>query len=288
MEKIRQALDRAQRERAALHPLPADEVADTPAPRSGPRPFAAADHEPVTGRPAAPIALRPAREFAPPAAQLEQSRLVAGDASHPAAAAFQMLRTQVLQRMRSHDWRLLGVASARARDGKTTLAGNLAIAVASDPRHTALLVDLDLRRPRVASAFGASVEHGIDDVLRGEAAPDACFLRPSGVPGLALLPARAGCADSSRLLAAAPCHALLAELKARYVNRVVIVDMPPVLEADEALTLAPLLDAVLFVVAEGRTARDDVARSLHLLRATPVIGTVLNRSIEAIRSEAYG
>ncbi len=265
------------------------EPIEAPTHRSGPRPVTDAEHESVPIRLAAsPASPRAARVFQLPEGQLLGRRIVAGEPTHPAAGAFKLLRTQVLQRMRAHDWQLLGVASARARDGKTTVAANLAMAIAADPRHTALLVDLDLRRPSVAATFGATAEHGIDDVLRGSVSADMCLLRPAAIAGLALLPARIPNADASRLLAAAPCQALLGELRGRYVNRIVLVDMPPILEADDALTIAPLLDALLFVVAEGRTARDDVARALHLVRDAPVIGTVLNRSIEAIRSESYG
>ncbi len=60
-----------------------------------------------------------------------------------------------------------------------------------------------------------------------------------------------------------------------------IVDLPPVLLSDDALTVAPQLDAVVLVVAEGRTRREDVSRVLELLGNTRVIGSVLNRSSES-------
>jgi protein-tyrosine kinase len=78
----------------------------------------------------------------------------------------------------------------------------------------------------------------------------------------------------------------LQDLKERDPGRIVIVDLPPVLLSDDALTLAPQLDAVILVVAEGRTRREDVARVLELLGNTRVIGTVLNRSSES-ETRAY-
>jgi protein-tyrosine kinase len=60
-----------------------------------------------------------------------------------------------------------------------------------------------------------------------------------------------------------------------------IIDLPPVLLSDDALTLAPRLDAVVLVVTEGRTRREDIARTLELLGNTRVIGTVLNQSTES-------
>ena len=81
---------------------------------------------------------------------------------------------------------------------------------------------------------------------------------------------------------------MVSELRDRYLNRIILFDMPPVLEADDAVTLSALFDCLLLVVSEGKTAREDVARALTLVKDTPVIGTVLNRSVEAVYSEAYG
>jgi len=228
------------------------------------------------------------RPFALDAAACERRRLVLPGANGAAAAAFRLLRTQVLIRMRARDWRTVGVASARSGDGKTTVAANLAMTIAADPRHTALLVDLDLRRPGVASVFGVTPATGIDDVLAGRAPPARAFTHPDGIERLRLLPARAPVSDSSSVVAGPTCHALVSELRERYVDRIVLVDLPPVLEADDAMTLAAQVDCLLLVVAEGRTAREDLARALSLLKDTPVVGTVLNRSVEAVQSEAYG
>jgi len=293
MEKIRQALDRARLERAALqHHAVADGDTARRAPRDGSRtPEAIAPQIGPVGPPSAMASEAQAmavREFRPDRAVLERNRLVAANGSDLAAQPFRMLRTQVLQRMREHRWQTLGVVSARSRDGKTTLASNLSIAIAADPRHSALLVDLDLRRPGIAPAFGLSPEVGIEDVLLGDARVDSGLIGLSGFPGLRILPAKSAVVGSSSLVAGPACQSLIAELKSGDANRIVVVDMPPLLEADEALSLARVLDCLLFVVAEGRTPREDVARGLGLVRQTPVVGTVLNRSVEAVRTEAYG
>jgi protein-tyrosine kinase len=219
---------------------------------------------------------------------LECNRVLAPDASGPAAAAFRLLRTQVLMRMRERGWQTIGIASARSADGKTTVAANLAITIAADPRHTALLVDLDLRRPGVRTLFGLSPSIGVAEVLAGLAPAAAAFTHPTSIDRLRLLPARVAVQHSSSVAAGAQCRALVSELRNRYPDRIVIFDMPPVLEADDAVTLSALFDCLLFVVAEGRTAREDLARALALVKNTPVVGTVLNQSIEAVHSEAYG
>jgi protein-tyrosine kinase len=283
MDKVRQALDRAREERAAIAAGGAQGVlvADEPGPAHAPG---------DDGRLSQPSAAL-ARALAVGADLLERNRVLQADDRSEAAQAFRMLRTQVLQRMREHGWRTLGIVSARSLDGKTTVAANLAVAISADPRHTAVLVDLDLHRPAVARLFGASGAEGIDEVLHERATVDSVMLRPTGIDRLRLLPAQdSGQRASAGLVARPSCEALLAELKGRYTNRIIVVDMPPVLDNDDALTLAPLCDCLLFVVSEGRTARADVSRALTLLGATPVLGTVLNNcsTLAPNQTASYG
>jgi Mrp family chromosome partitioning ATPase len=86
---------------------------------------------------------------------------------------------------------------------------------------------------------------------------------------------------SSEVLAGIATRKLFNELKGRDLGRMLIVDLPPVLLSDDALMVAPLLDAVVLVVNERRTKREDVVRVVELLGNTRIIGTVLNRSSES-------
>ena len=74
-------------------------------------------------------------------------------------------------------------------------------------------------------------------------------------------------------------RALVEEMKNRYSSRIVIVDLPPLLNKADVLALAPMLDAVLLVVEAGRTTEDDVGQSFSLLNGDiPLLGTVLNKA----------
>jgi Mrp family chromosome partitioning ATPase len=73
---------------------------------------------------------------------------------------------------------------------------------------------------------------------------------------------------------------LVAELRARYSNRIILFDLPPVLQADDALAFSRTTQAALMVVGEGRTQRDELTRSMELLRDLTMVGTVLNGSRE--------
>jgi Mrp family chromosome partitioning ATPase len=180
--------------------------------------------------------------------------------------------------MTKHGWNTLAVVSPGHEDGTTFVAANLAVAVAAEHNLTSLLVDLDLRSPRLHERFGVDGTVGVEDCLAGRAQVADALVAPEDYPGLVLLPARVPVRGSSELLGGQRARALFRELKERYVNRVVIYDLPPVLASDDALVFAPQADAVLVVVGDHRTRREDLVRCLDLLQHVPLLGTVLNGS----------
>ncbi|MFI4914506.1 MAG: CpsD/CapB family tyrosine-protein kinase [Steroidobacterales bacterium] len=257
MERIRQAMDRARGERGHVDSADLHELGT----RSQPAPV---------------VTYTRTRVFEANAELLERNRILPPQDRSAAGHAIRMLRTQLLQRMQEHGFRTLAVLSPADGDGKTTTAINLAISMAADRRHTALLVDLDLHRPGIAGRFGLVPEAGVDDVFAGEAPIERALYHPEGLERLVLLPARAPMAGSSETLAGPRARDLVRELKSRYPDRVIIFDLPPVLAADDAVAFSPLIDCAILVVAEARTQREDVGPCLTLLRQTPVLGTVLN------------
>jgi len=204
--------------------------------------------------------------------------LPAGGILGVTGGAYKMLRTQVLRRLKELKATTLAVLSASNGEGKTLSAINLAVAIAADPGYSALLVDLDLRNPSVHRRFGFEPELGVEDCLEDRQAVRQAMVRVAGYDRLVLLPARRRVELSSELLAADRISELVLELRTRYPNRIVIFDLPPVLLADDALAFSRNIQAGLFVVAEGVTIREDIARSMALLRHVPIVGTVLNRS----------
>lgn len=264
MDRVRKALDLARSERALAAAVSRPERV-------------AAGVEASDAAPLTEIVYSHTRVFAPPLSHLEQHRIMPASA----AGAYRMLRTQVLQRMDARNWRTLAIFSARAADGKTVTAINLAVSLGSDHSHTVLLVDLDLQRPRLAGYFGLSPEFGVDDVLLGRAPLEDCLYHPEGFERLVLLPAHAGLGNSSEILAGPRSRELVAELRTRYPERIIIFDLPPVLDADDALSFAPQVECGLVVAAEGRTRRNDLVRTVELLHKTPLVGTVLNRAADA-------
>lgn len=213
-------------------------------------------------------------------ASLQSNRLIAGLMRDNIADIYRMLRAQVLKRLRSTDGSTVAICSANVGEGKTLTAANLAISMALDPNHTTLLVDLDLRRPRIQEYFGLEkIEVGLCDYLEGNADLADVFTNP-GINGLVLLPVRRRLANSSELLSSPRMQHLLAELKGRYSDRIVIYDLPPLLASDDSLVILPHIDASLLVVREGATSAGEIQRSLRLLDSHNLLGTVLNDSAE--------
>ena len=211
----------------------------------------------------------------------ERERILPPGAAGPHGGPYKMLRTQVLRRLDELGANSVAVVGAAVATGKTLTAINLAIAIAADLDRTALLVDLDLRKPSIHHKLGLDCRTGIDDCLRGGHPLKDAMLRMAGYERLVVLPARERCDDSSELLASNGTQECIREMRMRYKDRVLVFDLPPVLQADDALAFSRHVQAALLVVGEGRTQRADVARSIELLRNLPILGTVLNGARDA-------
>ncbi len=208
---------------------------------------------------------------------LERHRITGLQNSDVGGPAYKMLRTRVLQRMRSNGWRKLAVTSPRSNAGKTLTAINTAISLAQEPNQQVILVDLDLRNPKISSYLGFEPQFTLADHLLRDVPIEKVLVRP-GIPRLYIIPNVDRLENSSEILASAQMIQLTKTLFATSPSTIVIFDLPPLLDADDMLTFMPQVDAVLFVVAQGETLRDDLERSSELFKELTVLGTVLNKS----------
>jgi protein-tyrosine kinase len=271
MERIRRALEMARAEREVLR-----RANGSGARTSSPQVIPLLADIPVAQATSANEPFRRSFELTPDADVLRRSRLLGPALTGPAAEGYKMLRTQVMQRMQQRGWNTLAVLAPMAGDGATTVALNLAMAISADPTRSALLVDFNLRHPGMAAALGIPGEPGVEQCLIGDYRIEEVFVRLKGYEHLLLAPAAGPVAQSSELLGSERARKLVAELKTRHADRMVLFDLPPALASDDALSFAPLVDAVLLVIAEGRTRIEDVQRCFELLKNRPVVGTVLN------------
>ncbi len=273
MERIKEALERAREERAG-----AGSSGGQPRARSdASRPVAVAPDE---------IEYTQTRVIPLDSARLVERRIVAHLPAHPAADAYRVLRTQVLRRMTDNGWSTLMVTSPTEGNGKTLTAINLAISMAREVNHTVLLVDFDLRRPTIGGFFSDAPMPGISDHLLHRQPLSEMLFNPS-IERLMVLPGHEALADSSSERLSSPqVVELVEEIKNRYPARIIIFDLPPLLQFDDVLAFSPYVDAALLVVEEGATTDLQLRRSHELLQNVNLCGVVLNKSRE--ESSAYG
>lgn len=196
------------------------------------------------------------------------------------AETFKMLRNQVLQRMQADGHRVLAVTSPRAIAGKSLCALNLALAIAADFDSTVLLIDADLSGAGLQRLFGLDGASGLGDhLLRG--VPLSELLVNPGIERFVYLPASGGAvAQSSELLSTRVTRELIAEMKARYPDRLIVVDLPPALDTADALAFLPLADTTLVVVEEHTTKMGDMESLARLLEPFALVGTVMSRALD--------
>jgi protein-tyrosine kinase len=214
---------------------------------------------------------------------LERNRIVAYNKNSNMGGAFDLLRTQVLKIMEENGWRTLAITSPTPGAGKTVLAINLAMSIAHHTTKTALLVDFDLRRPKVGEYLGLPMDKSLNELLADEVELQEVLVNPT-LPRFVVLPTREPIPLSTEVLSSPAVSHLIADLRERYNSRIVIFDLPPLLSSDDVINVLPRFDCVLLVVANGLNTKKEIEDSLHHLGTANLIGTVLNKAEPENRS----
>jgi protein-tyrosine kinase len=218
---------------------------------------------------------------------LRRNRVILGEDNSAYGQAYKVLRTRVWHQMRTNGWQSLAITSANPGEGKTLTAINLAIGLSMmEIGRKVILVDLDMRRPTVHRYFGIRPEYGVSDFLLS-GMPLQKIIVDVGIERLLIVPGCASFANSSEILSSARILQLLNELKKAYPSRIVIIDLPPVLAADDVLVVAPHMNAFLLVIEEGKSPARDINKAVELLKEANILGTVLNKTPEADK-QYYG
>jgi len=179
------------------------------------------------------------------------------------------------------------ITSAIPGEGKTFTAVNLAMSIATELDRTVLLVDGDVQRGDVSRTLGLEMGEGLVEYLEDPSIPLSDFLVRTNVAKLNLLPAGKFHAHVTELIASNQMRRLAGELAARYADRVIIFDGPPLLASSVAGVLAGLAGQILLVVEAIRTPEQMVGEALKLLGRTDNVGLVLNKSRHGHR-RGYG
>jgi protein-tyrosine kinase len=209
-----------------------------------------------------------------------------GPSNPSAVSAYRHLRTRMLHRARANSWSVLGVTSPGPGQGKTVTSVNLAMTIARERNNNVFLLDLDLRNPGVCRYLGVQPPHELRDYFNGTADAKSTLFSV-GLENLTLAGGLTGLDTSSELLATGRVEELIAYIREVAPQPLIIVDMPPVLTNDDALVLAPKVDATLIVVSQGISRRDAVQQTMELIQEFNVAGVVMNRAHSLI-SDYYG
>lgn len=204
-----------------------------------------------------------------------ETPLLSADSPPAFSEAIRSVRTAVLFSSAEEGARSLVVTSAGPHEGKTLISSSLAVALAQTGQRT-ILIDADMRRPRVHEVLGRSQEPGLSNVLVGESAlGDA--VRLTSVDNLSVLAAGHIPPNPAELLGSKKFDELIASLKTRFDW--VVVDAPPVMPVTDASVLAHSASGVLFVVGAEMTPRQTAAAAVEQLRSSGAkfVGVVLNR-----------
>jgi len=262
MERIKQALERARAERA-----------QQPVKIGGER----TPEEPIV-KPVEEVTYSQTRHIEISRPVLRENRVVTGFDPCNFTDAYKMLRTQVLQRLNENNWNVLAITSPGTGEGKTLTALNLAASLAMEVNYTVLLVDANLRHPSLHEHLCLPGEPGLSDYLIEDTPLPDLLVHPRGIDHLTILPGGRALLNSAEMLNSPKMSKLVDELKNRYAGRIVIFDLPPVLDASDALAFSPYVDATLLVVEDGKTTKQEVKNAVNMLSSTNVLGTVLNKA----------
>jgi capsular exopolysaccharide synthesis family protein len=179
--------------------------------------------------------------------------------------------------------RTLTVTSAMPGEGKTTAAINLAIVTAMSLGRRVLLIDCDLRKPKVHEALGLRPDAGLAEVLTDSVDLDDAIVKVEGV-NLEVLPVRSRPVNPSELLGSAKMKELIEEVIRRYDR--VILDTPAALGLPDAKTVCDLSDGLVMVVRADVTPQQDVQATLEFLDERRLLGLLFNGA--QVRQGRYG
>jgi capsular exopolysaccharide synthesis family protein len=229
-------------------------------------------HAPVRFR------LQAGRKFQPAREALARNRIIHDGFAEDALNGYKMLRTRIQQELRSNEWKTLAITAAHDGAGKTVTAINLAITLALHGHHEIYLVDLDMRNPGVADCLDLPQDiPGLASFLSSDR-PVRDLLWDVGIPNLMVLASRDRMTDSSERITSKRMTDMLSSFKSASPNPIVIVDLPPVLTADDAVAIAPFVDGILLVASERETTREDFKHALESLSSANILGVVLNKA----------
>ncbi|MDQ4121805.1 MAG: polysaccharide biosynthesis tyrosine autokinase [Acidobacteriota bacterium] len=203
--------------------------------------------------------------------------LISNDTRSALAEAYRQLRTSILLSTAGHAPKSLLVTSSVPSEGKTTTAVNTAISLAQTGAKV-LIIDADMRRPRLHGIFQISNEHGLSSILSNQLDEDEILdiIQHDEESNLYLLPSGAVPPNPAELIGSDQMSRLLKVMEANFTH--VVVDSPPIASFTDGVLISSMVDGVLLVVHSGKSSRQVIKRARQLLGevGAKLFGVVLN------------
>lgn len=277
MEKIQEALAKARTAR---------EGREQSAPAVIIAPMAVSADQPVSLDQAITQAWAQLTPYSAVPSRLERAH-IATLSGGPDASPFDVMRTKLIQTMRTNNWRRLAITSPAAACGKSTVALNLAFSLARQTDVRTIIAELDLRRPSLAKTLGVTPARNFADVLNGKAEFADQALRYGD--NLAFALNAAPIKNPAELLHGNGVAERLTAIETKYAPDLTIFDMPPMMINDDMMAFAGKVDCVLLIAAAEKTTIKEIDTCERELSAqTNVMGVVLNKCRYMGEDYGYG
>lgn len=189
---------------------------------------------------------------------------------------YKLLRTQIRQKLENQGWNTMMITSVGPGEGKTTTAINLAAMFAREFAQTVMLVDADFHQQSIHRYLGYEQEEGLVEHLLENVPLQNVIVWP-GIEKLTIISGSRALKEGAELLNSPRMRNLVQEMKKRYADRYIFFDVPPLMVGADALSFAPVVDAVLVVVEAGKTPLPELQKALSLLPQEKILGLVMNR-----------
>jgi polysaccharide biosynthesis transport protein len=196
------------------------------------------------------------------------------DSKSSASEAYRGLRTGILFSTPGHSPRSLLITSSGPQEGKTITSSNLAITMAQAGQKI-LMLDCDMRKPRLHKVFGHERGQGMSNILVGDGDWHKMKL-PTQVPNLEIIPSGPVPPNPAELIGSERMKSLIAEILLEYDR--VLIDSPPIVAVTDSVVLSRFVEGVVLAIRVGETARDVIINSIRQLQDVQahILGAVLN------------
>ncbi|EMI16749.1 capsular exopolysaccharide family [Rhodopirellula maiorica SM1] len=231
-----------------------------------------------------------------PYASLDSRLCTANNGKGAKAEAFRSIRTAIYFSNQAGDNHVLQITSPTPGDGKSTIAANLAISIAQSGRRV-LLIDADLRRPRIQKLFGMECERGLAWAIEQYASDEGASadtdsvldqaIHETVVPNLSVMLSGERPSNPAELLSSRSFDRLLEKLRSKY--DMILIDTPPLLAVSDPSNVVPRADGVVLVVRLRKNIKPAVAQATRMLETLEanVLGVVVN-GVGSRQARSYG